>query len=581
MKKLISLLLVAVTVLTMVSFAITAFAKESNTVSIAETLPTTESVTETTSVNSTDETTESSTAFVTEATTEPTEETTSAFETSSETTSTVETTEVTDATVETTVEVTQETTVDSETTEPTTEEPTETQVTTEATEATESTAIVTTTPTEPATKPTTATEPTTVKKLYPSPVKNFKVAKKSTSAIKLTWTKSTKNTTHYVIYRSAETSNGKFTAYKKLKTISDIKKTTFTDKKLKSGYVYKYKIFAYNKTKTYTTHSSASAVKTVVKMLAPKVVKVKKATTSYISIKWSKVSGAKKYYVYRKAGDGQTVLIAKTKTNSYVDKKVTTGGNYKYKIKGYRVVNKKVYAGPGKVVSAAAGITGVSGVTAKSYLKRALLTWTPVTGADGYDVFVLNSKGNYVLKETRAYPSYLSGKTKVGKTYKFAIKAFKKVSGNKSYSGTKTVKVTITDDAYGKTPSGTWVEVCLETQQMFMFVNNKLYCKTSVVTGTGVSGPLSTKRGYHQVISKKSPAQLRGSYGSSSWDVKVSFWLGFTSDGQGIHDSTWRTSGYGGEIYKNNGSHGCVNTPYAAASKIYSKAFMGMPVIVY
>ncbi len=584
MKKLISLFLVAVTVLTMVPVAMTAFAKESNTALAAEDMPA-----ETPAIDTTAETIESTATFVTEATTEPTEETTSTTETSSEAVSTSKPTEGTNTTVETTESVAQETTeaseatVASETTEPAATEPTTEQLTEamETTNPTDATEIVTTAPTKPATKPTEATKPTTVKKVYPSAVKGFKVAKRSTSAIKLSWKKSKKNTTHYVLYRSVEKSNGKFTAYTKYKTFKNISKTTFTDKKLKSGYVYKYKMFAFNKTKAYTTHSSAVAVKTVVKMLAPKVVKVKKATTTYISIKWSKVAGARKYWVYRKASGGKEVLIGKTRGNTYVDKKVTTGTTYKYRIKGYRVVSKKTYKSPSASVSASAGVKGVSGITAKSYLKRALITWNPVTGADGYDVFVINSKGKYIHKETRAYPTYLSGKCKVDKTYKFAIKAFKKVNGDKSYSSTKIVKVTITDGAYGKTPSGTWVEICTETQQMFMYVNNKLYCKTPVVTGTGATGPLSTKHGYHHVISKKSPAQLRGSYGSSSWDVKVNFWLGFTSDGQGIHDSTWRTSGYGGEIYKTNGSHGCVNTPYAAASKIYNKSFMGMPIIVF
>ncbi|MBQ3858807.1 MAG: L,D-transpeptidase [Prevotella sp.] len=54
----------------------------------------------------------------------------------------------------------------------------------------------------------------------------------------------------------------------------------------------------------------------------------------------------------------------------------------------------------------------------------------------------------------------------------------------------------------------------------------------------------------------------------------------FTSDSQGIHDSVWR-SAYGGNIYKTNGSHGCVNTPLGAMRKIFKKAHVGTPVIVY
>jgi hypothetical protein len=526
MKKFISLLLAIVTVSTMVSMTTTVFATEDNVQ-----LPMTD---------------------VSELTSETVEETE----------------------VEVTTEPAEASTDATEATDPT--EATEVTETTEATEATTETVAPTTKATEATTK---ATQPTTVKKVTPKPIKGFKVAKRSTSALKLSWKKATKNTTHYVIYRSVEKSNGKFTAYKKYKVISKLSKTAFTDKNLKSGYVYKYKIYAFNKTKTYKTHSSGVAVKGVVKMLVPKIVKVAKATTSYITIKWSKVSGARKYWVYRTGSDGKETLVAKTAENSYKDTKITSGNTYKYRIKGYRVVSKKTYTSPSKSVTAAAGINSVGSISASSYLNRALLTWSAVSGASGYDIYAINSKGDYVFKETRSYPTYLSGKAKAGKTYKFAVKAFKTVSGQKVYSGTKLATVTITDKAYGQTVSGTWVEVCTETQQMYMYVNNKLYCSTPVVTGN--AGALATTHGYHKVISRKSPAILRGSYGSSSWNTKVNYWLGFTSDGQGIHDSTWRTSGYGGEIYKGNGSHGCVNTPYAAAGKIYNKAYLGMPVIVY
>ena len=142
------------------------------------------------------------------------------------------------------------------------------------------------------------------------------------------------------------------------------------------------------------------------------------------------------------------------------------------------------------------------------------------------------------------------------------------------------VDVNITNQAYGQTAKGTYVEICTETQEMYMYVNDKQYCHTNVVTGN--YGSHDTTHGYHKVISKSSPARLRGSSGGSSWDVMVKYWLGFTYDGQGIHDSTWRPStDYGKQTYKGNGSHGCVNTPISAVGKMYSKAYIGMPIIVY
>ena len=48
----------------------------------------------------------------------------------------------------------------------------------------------------------------------------------------------------------------------------------------------------------------------------------------------------------------------------------------------------------------------------------------------------------------------------------------------------------------------------------------------------------------------------------------------------GMHDLTSRKA-FGGEIYKKNGSHGCINLPYAAAKKIYETIDKGYCVLVY
>lgn len=48
----------------------------------------------------------------------------------------------------------------------------------------------------------------------------------------------------------------------------------------------------------------------------------------------------------------------------------------------------------------------------------------------------------------------------------------------------------------------------------------------------------------------------------------------------GIHDATWRSS-FGGNIYKTDGSHGCVNAPLYLAKTIYANIESGTPVICY
>ena len=64
-----------------------------------------------------------------------------------------------------------------------------------------------------------------------------------------------------------------------------------------------------------------------------------------------------------------------------------------------------------------------------------------------------------------------------------------------------------------------------------------------------------------------------------NYSSDVSFWMPYCGN-VGMHDASWRST-FGGNIYKRNGSHGCVNLPYAAAKTIFENIAAGYPVLVY
>ena len=122
----------------------------------------------------------------------------------------------------------------------------------------------------------------------------------------------------------------------------------------------------------------------------------------------------------------------------------------------------------------------------------------------------------------------------------------------------------------------TYVEVCIEDQYMWFYKNTNLIQGTPVVTGNYNS--MDTPKGYHSVNNKASPCTLVG----ANYVSYVDYWIAFIGTGYGIHDASWRSEGeFGGETYKGNGSHGCINTPYAAVQNIYNNISVGTPVIVY
>lgn len=121
-----------------------------------------------------------------------------------------------------------------------------------------------------------------------------------------------------------------------------------------------------------------------------------------------------------------------------------------------------------------------------------------------------------------------------------------------------------------KTPSATddyvintFVEVNLTNQTVVYYKNGELITQGSVVTGD-VSKGYSTPAGVYRLDWKAKNFVLRG----EGYASPVSFWMPFNG-GIGLHDASWRSS-FGGSIYKNNGSHGCVNMPYSVAEAIYN-----------
>ncbi len=120
----------------------------------------------------------------------------------------------------------------------------------------------------------------------------------------------------------------------------------------------------------------------------------------------------------------------------------------------------------------------------------------------------------------------------------------------------------------------TYVEISLDQQHMWFYKDGQLIVETDVVTGCHNKG-WDTKTGVYAIMYKERDATLVG----EGYNSAVSYWMPFYAN-VGIHDASWRSS-FGGSIYLNNGSHGCVNTPTENAATIYNNIEKGVPVVVY
>ena len=125
----------------------------------------------------------------------------------------------------------------------------------------------------------------------------------------------------------------------------------------------------------------------------------------------------------------------------------------------------------------------------------------------------------------------------------------------------------------------TYIEVDLTAQHLWYFYDRcENLVESDVVTGCYNKGTV-TPTGAYQILYKQTPARLRGSNSAGSWDVEVSYWMQFYK-GFGLHDAAWRSE-FGGDIYMDGGSHGCVNLPWDTADVLYYSAAKGTPVIVH
>ncbi|QEH67052.1 L,D-transpeptidase family protein [Cellulosilyticum sp. WCF-2] len=127
----------------------------------------------------------------------------------------------------------------------------------------------------------------------------------------------------------------------------------------------------------------------------------------------------------------------------------------------------------------------------------------------------------------------------------------------------------------GKNDIGsTYVEINLSRQYIWFYKEGKLVVKSDVVTGN-LKKHYDTPEGTYTLDYKSANVVLRG----PGYAVPVKYWMPFNG-GIGLHDASWRNT-FGSEIYRTNGSHGCVNLPTKVAEDIFANIESGIPVICY
>ena len=133
----------------------------------------------------------------------------------------------------------------------------------------------------------------------------------------------------------------------------------------------------------------------------------------------------------------------------------------------------------------------------------------------------------------------------------------------------------------GNDYGGSYVEIDLTNQHVWVYVNGQCVVETDCVTGNPQEGN-GTPQGVYSIAYKQMNTTLRGPKlpdGTYEWESPVTYWMPFNG-GIGLHDAPWR-SAFGGNIYQGGGSHGCVNLPPSVAGTVYNNIQAGTPVVCH
>ena len=236
-----------------------------------------------------------------------------------------------------------------------------------------------------------------------------------TSGVQVKWSRVT-GATGYIVYRKG--------AGKGWGRIADIKSgstVSYTDTTAASGTTYTYTVRAYNGSTMGDWHSAKSQMR-----LSDTTVSGASNITSGVQVKWSRVTGATGYIVYRKGagkGWGRIADIKSGSTVSYTDTTAASGTTYTYTVRAYNgstmgdwhsAKSVKRLSDP-KLTSASKVSGGIN------------VRWTRVTGATGYIVYRKSGSGSWgriADIKSGSTVSYTDRTAKAGTTYTYTVRAY-------------------------------------------------------------------------------------------------------------------------------------------------------------
>lgn len=279
------------------------------------------------------------------------------------------------------------------------------------------------------------------------------IGKVTTSAGKntVTWT-IVDGADGYVVYRRTE--GGKWATLARVAG-GDVGTYTDNSTELTAGNVYYYTVRAYCLNgSTYTYGGYDTTGKSVTASLAAAVLVSAASVSGQNVITWKTVNGADGYTIYRKTIGGSWSGVGTVEDGqaaSFTDSKgLSVGTTYIYTVRAYRLIDGTVtYASfDTEGISVVAAMPVVTLRNAVSSAGKNIITWTPISGVDGYVVYRKTANSGWTTlarvagADTASY-SDSSSTLVTGTVYTYTVRAYCLNNGTYTYGGYDTTGVSV------------------------------------------------------------------------------------------------------------------------------------------
>lgn len=387
----------------------------------------------------------------------------------------------------------------------------------------------------------------------------------SADSITLSWYEISGVSGYRIYYTDLNAEGGEY------KLFSTVKRAGLEIRNLSAGSLYGFRVAA------FAADAQGEAAEITCATIPTEVEGFQKTaqTKDTTAIAWERNARADGYLLERcYKGEWSDYQTFDTDVTEFTDEDLTAGKAYYYRISAFREDSGGRLYGDTDTVRTVAGLLGPKDDGSASKLGRVSLDYKKSDYADGYDIFYSTDREEWEELGTTEKTHYGTSRLVDGETYYFRIYPYREVDEYTILGDYTELEFVAKKEIYGETVGDTYVEVSVSDQHMWYVVDGDVYLESDCVTGNYNSA--DTPKGFWYVNNKISPCTLKG----DDYVSYVTYWMPFIGGGWGLHDATWRSK-FGGNIYKGNGSHGCVNLPYDIAKKMYAHIEIGTPVIVY